>query len=240
MGLAVDPVPSDAALPDRSDVVVVGGGIAGVSTALFLAEKGISVTLCEKGHIAGEQSSRNWGWCRQMGRDAAEIPLSVGEPAALGRHGSQRVEGRDRASASAGIVYVCDTRKDVDTAEYEPWIEQAQAVPDRQHGCMTAGGGGAACCRARRGAGPGAAYTASDGRAEPQKAAIRHGRRRLGARGPPMLDRAARCVGIETAAGRVAGAVTERGADRLRLPWCWRGAPGRGCSAATPGWTCRS
>ena len=33
-------------------------------TALFLAEKGHHVVLCEKGRIGGEQSSRNWGWSR--------------------------------------------------------------------------------------------------------------------------------------------------------------------------------
>ena len=33
--------------------------------------------LCEKGDIGGEQSSRNWGWCRKMGRDAREIPLAL-------------------------------------------------------------------------------------------------------------------------------------------------------------------
>jgi len=31
------------------------------------------VLLCEKGEIAAEQSSRNWGWCRVMGRDSREI-----------------------------------------------------------------------------------------------------------------------------------------------------------------------
>ena len=68
-------VRSDDALPKRSAVVVIGGGIIGVATALELAERGIEVTLCEKGEIAAEQSSRNWGWCRQMGRDPREIPL---------------------------------------------------------------------------------------------------------------------------------------------------------------------
>ena len=63
--------------PARADVVVVGGGIVGVSAALHLAKKGVSVTLCEKGRIAGEQSSRNWGWCRTMGRDLAELPLAI-------------------------------------------------------------------------------------------------------------------------------------------------------------------
>jgi glycine/D-amino acid oxidase-like deaminating enzyme len=62
MAPRVDPVRSDETLPAEADVVIVGGGIIGTSAALFLAQKGIRAVLCEKGHIAGEQSSRNWGW----------------------------------------------------------------------------------------------------------------------------------------------------------------------------------
>jgi len=64
MGPRVDPVEADEKAPARTSVVVIGGGIIGTCTALFLARKGVPVVLCEKGHIAGEQSSRNWGWCR--------------------------------------------------------------------------------------------------------------------------------------------------------------------------------
>jgi glycine/D-amino acid oxidase-like deaminating enzyme len=52
-------------LPSATEVLVVGGGIVGVSAALTLVERGIPVVLIEKGVIAGEQSSRNWSWCRQ-------------------------------------------------------------------------------------------------------------------------------------------------------------------------------
>ena len=53
--LPVDPVPSDATLPQRAGVVVIGGGIAGTSAALSLAESGVPVVLCEKGQIGAEQ-----------------------------------------------------------------------------------------------------------------------------------------------------------------------------------------
>ncbi len=62
-------------LPDRVDVVIVGGGIVGSSTALELADRGYKVALCEKGGIAQEQSSRNLGWVRMWQRDPREIPL---------------------------------------------------------------------------------------------------------------------------------------------------------------------
>jgi hypothetical protein len=39
MSPSVEPVASDPTLPDRTGVVIIGGGIIGVCTALFLAEK---------------------------------------------------------------------------------------------------------------------------------------------------------------------------------------------------------
>src|SRR5262249_34775907 len=73
----IDPVTSDEALPTRVDVVIVGGGIIGTSTALLWARRGLSVALWEKGQIACEKSSRNWGWCRKMVRDPRELPLVI-------------------------------------------------------------------------------------------------------------------------------------------------------------------
>ena len=46
----------------------------GVSAAWHLAVAGYRV-LCEKGIIGGEQTGRNWGWCRKTLRDPKEIPL---------------------------------------------------------------------------------------------------------------------------------------------------------------------
>jgi glycine/D-amino acid oxidase-like deaminating enzyme len=202
-GPAVDPVLSDTALPERADVVVVGGGIIGVSTAYFLAERGISVALCEKGHIAGEQSSRNWGWCRQMGRDPAEIPLSV-ESLRLWEGMNRRVEA-ETGYRRTGIIYVCDTRRDLE--HYEAWIKQAQTYQIETRLLSAHETERVLPGAARRWVG--AAYTVSDGRAEPQKAtsAIADAARRLGA---AILTQCA-VRGIETQAGRISAAVTERG-----------------------------
>ena len=55
-----------ASIPASADIVVIGGGIVGVSTAWFLAKQGVDVVVCEKGYIAGEQSGRNSARCRHF------------------------------------------------------------------------------------------------------------------------------------------------------------------------------
>ena len=80
-------IETTATLPSAADAVVIGGGIVGACTAYYLARRGVTVALLEKGHIGGEQSSRNWGWCRQQNRDVRELPLSTRELRALGGDG---------------------------------------------------------------------------------------------------------------------------------------------------------
>src|SRR6266581_4361537 len=122
MAPRVDPVRSDEVLPARADVVIVGGGIIGTSTALFLAQKGVSAVLCEKGHIAGEQSSRNWGWCRKMVRDPREIPLII-ESLRIWERMNETV-GAETGFRTCGIMYLGETEGEL--AELEAWLEHAR------------------------------------------------------------------------------------------------------------------
>src|SRR4051794_7337065 len=160
-----DPVRSDDTLPARADVVVIGGGIIGTSTALFLAEKGVSVALCEKGHIAGEQSSRNWGWCRKMVRDPRELPLII-ESLRLWQGMNERVES-ETGFRTCGIMYLCESSDELDRVA--GWLDHA-----REYQLDTRAIDAAEVQRLMPGTAKpwaGALYTASDGKAEPQKAA---------------------------------------------------------------------
>lgn len=57
--------------------VIIGGGIQGCATAYFLAKRGQPVTLIEKDRLARHASGVNAGGVRRLGRDLAEIPLSL-------------------------------------------------------------------------------------------------------------------------------------------------------------------
>ena len=201
----VDAVQGDPDLPNATQVVVIGGGIIGVCTAFFLARKGIPVVLCEKGGIAGEQSSRNWGWCRKMGRDTREVPLAI-EALRLWPEMNRLVEA-ETGFRRSGIIYLCRTQEEL--AKREAWLDQVGRPLQLDTKLLTRaevdqvlpGLTGSWC---------GALHTPSDGRAEPAHAApaIAQAARRLGAQ---IFTRCA-VRGLETAAGRITGVVTERGA----------------------------
>jgi glycine/D-amino acid oxidase-like deaminating enzyme len=196
-------VETDATLPRRADVVIIGGGIAGISTLLALADLGVAAVLVEKGHLAGEQSSRNWGFCRTQGRAQAEVPLALESLRQWDRM-AQRV-GDDVGFTRAGACYLCETQAEV--AAYETWLDNARQWQVQSRILSADEVDAVLPGSSRRWAG--ALYTPNDGRAEPQRAVplMAQAARRLGA--TILTNCAAR--GIETKAGRVSFVVTERG-----------------------------
>ncbi|MBT5264943.1 MAG: FAD-binding oxidoreductase [Rhodospirillaceae bacterium] len=194
---------SETPLPEKVDVVVIGAGIIGASTAYYLAKRGISVALCEKGRIAGEQSSRNWGFVRQQGRDPAEIPM-VMESLRLWRGLNQEL-GEETGFHQGGNIYLA--QDDAQVAQYENWLEHA-----KQHQLDTRILSPGEIDKVLPGTGlpwKAAMHTPSDGRAEPSlaTAAIVRAAIRGGAH---MLESCA-VRGVETTGGHVSGVVTERG-----------------------------
>ena len=155
------PIRYSAPLPPRVDVVLIGGGVIGVMTAWFLRAKGLSVLICEKGRIAGEQSSRNWGWIRQQGRDPGELPIMV-ESLALWKRLSADF-GTPLGFQQTGVVYLAKTQKELDG--FEAWTEHSRA-----HQLDTRLMTGAETTSMLKGATAswkGALITPSDARAEP-------------------------------------------------------------------------
>ncbi len=204
------------AVPAAADVVIIGGGIVGVSTAWFLAKKGIDVVLCEKGHIAGEQSGRNWGWVRAQGRDSREIPMVLESMRIW--EGLKEEIGEDVGFVRGGCFWTANSEKELQ--EQEDWLGIAKEydigtrligpkeLQQLVHGSALGWAG--------------AMYTESDGRAEPHlatpaiaRAAVQHGAKVLTA-----------CAvrGIETSGGAVSAVVTESGTIKTSTVLCAAGA----------------
>ena len=203
------PVAFSDPLPDAADVVVIGGGIVGISTAYFLAKSGVSVLVCEKGRVAGEQSSRNWGWVRQQGRDRAELPIAM-EANRIWRGLAEETGERDLAFTACGCLYVGS-----DSARMSRWADWREFAAQHQlDSRLLTGKEAADLIPEVNGSWSGGIYTPSDGRAEPFVAvpALARAARRLGA--AVVESCAARTV--ETEGGRVSEVQTERGRVRAQ------------------------
>lgn len=213
---ALDTITSNDALPKAADVVVIGGGVAGICTAYWLAKRGVRVAVIEKGQVAAEQSSRNWGWCRQQGRDPGEIPLI--------RHSVQmwadmdKEIGVDVGFRRCGVMYATD-----DDAELEGWRRWADHARQHQvHSRVLTSAEVAELQPNARLKWRGGLYTPSDGRAEPSRAvpAIAAAAQKLGA----TIHQSCAARGLETEAGAVTSVVTEKGSIRTRAVLCAGGA----------------
>lgn len=210
------PLQPPAEIPDAADVVIIGGGIVGVSTAWFLARQGVNVVLCEKGYIAGEQSGRNWGWIRQQGRDIRELPMMI---ESLRIYSELEAEIDESIGfTQGGCLYAANTANEMEW--FHEWMDIARdfdldtRVIERDE-----------LGKIVHGAAPrwhGAMYTPSDARAEPHKTtpAIARAASRAGA----TLLTACAVRGIESSAGRVSAVVTEHGSIRTSTVLCAAGA----------------
>jgi len=190
-------------LPADSEVVVAGAGIIGLTTALYLSDRGVRVTICDKGTVGCEQSTRNWGWVRRMGRDPIEIPLAK-ESARLWETLAGHI-GQDVGFRKTGIFYLCKSQKDL--VKYEAWVPHAKAHDLDSH--MLSAQQLQTYLPSLSGEWSGAMFTPSDARAEPSLAtpAIAAELRR---RGISIIENCA-VRGIETTSGKITAAVTERG-----------------------------
>ncbi|WP_233342914.1 FAD-binding oxidoreductase [Burkholderia cepacia] len=196
-------------LPHSADVVVIGAGIVGVFTAWFLAKRGVKVALVEKGMVGGEQSSRNWGWCRQQNRDARELPIAT-ESLRLWEQ-FETESGETTGFRRSGLLYL--SNDDSELATWARWCDFARSAGVRTEVLCSKEATERAATTGRNW--KGGVFAATDGTADPANAApaVARGVIKLG--GTVHQNCAAR--GIETEGGRISGVVTEHGTIRTKI-----------------------
>jgi glycine/D-amino acid oxidase-like deaminating enzyme len=217
-------------IPESTDVVIIGAGIAGISAAWFLQQAGLRVVVCEKGIVAGEQSSRNWGWIRQQGRDQSELPI-VMESMRLWQEIADQLDS-DIGYQREGSLYLCENEADM--AKHDRFMSFAPAygldttrLNRRQLKALVKG-----CPQHWQSA----LYTSDDGRAEPSLA-VPAMARTLVDRGVSIIENCA-AEKILTQNQRVTGVLTEHGEIGATSVLCAAGAWStfllRGCGIRLP------
>ena len=194
--------------PASADVVVIGGGIIGVFTAYYLAERGVSVALVEKGRIGAEQSSRNWGWCRQQNRDARELPMASKSLDLWERFAAE--SGEDAGFHRCGLLYL--SNDEAELSRWSSWRDFAKTAGVTTHmlSSREAAERGHATGRGWKGG----VFSPTDGTADPGKAAPAVAAATMKLGGSVHQNCAAR--GIELAGGRVSGVITEAGVIKTK------------------------
>ncbi|PWB19305.1 FAD-dependent oxidoreductase [Comamonas sp. JNW] len=120
-----------------SDVLVIGGGLQGLSSAFQLAKAGLRVRLIEAEYCGRHASGVNAGGVRTLGRHVAEIPLALAAREQLW-HRLADIIGSDGGFVPSGQLQVAENEADEIKAKarvamlnglgffHEQWVDQQQ------------------------------------------------------------------------------------------------------------------
>lgn len=192
-------------LPQRADVVVVGGGVMGASTAFHLAEAGVDVVLLERNELAGGSTSKAAGGVRANFSDELNI--------ALGKRSLELFDefpvrpGQEIDLHRSGYLFILTRPEDVELFEASVALQNALGVRSRMVDVDEA-------CRLSPFLEPegvlAAAWSPDDGHCSPESVVLGYasGARRLGARVLTGIG----VTGIDARDGRIQGVDTSEGA----------------------------
>jgi len=117
-------------LPTSAEVVVIGGGVMGVSTAFHLAEAGVrDVVLLERDDLGSGSTSKAAGGVRAQFSDALNIQLGARSLEAFERFGER--PGHDIDLSQPGYLFLLTTPDDVSTFEQSVSLQNELGVPSR-------------------------------------------------------------------------------------------------------------
>ena len=207
-----------SALPQHASVVVVGGGVMGVSTAFHLAEAGVrDVLLLDSGPLGGGSTCKAAGGVRAMFSDEVNVELGRRSLEAFARFGER--PGQQIDLHRVGYLFLLDRPEHVRAMSAAVELQNALGVPSRMiapeeaqrlsplistEGLLAA------------------AWSPTDGHCTPESVVLGYATaaRRLGA----VLVPHCALTGIDVQDGAVTGVVTGRGSVATDTVVCVAGA----------------
>ncbi|WP_240766275.1 NAD(P)/FAD-dependent oxidoreductase [Paraburkholderia flava] len=97
---------------DATEVLIVGGGLHGSSSAFHLARRGVRATVLEADYVGRHASGVNAGGVRTLGRPLPEIPLALASREIW--HGLADLIGDDGGFVPSGQIKIAETEAELD------------------------------------------------------------------------------------------------------------------------------
>lgn len=205
-------------LPARASVVVIGGGVMGVSTAFHLVEAGVQdVVLVEKGALGCGSTCKAAGGVRAQFSDRLNIELGLRSLEAFQRFGER--PGQEIDLRQVGYLFLLDSLEMVQAFEESVALQNELGVPSRMLSPQEA-----------KERSPlietdgllGASFSPTDGHCTPESVVLGYATaaRRRGAR---LLPGCA-ALGIETVGDRIVAVSTAAGRIETDTVICTAGA----------------
>ncbi|WP_297356305.1 FAD-binding oxidoreductase, partial [Paraburkholderia sp.] len=114
----------NSAAVSEADVLVIGGGLHGSSSAFYLASRGVRVKVLEADYVGRHASGVNAGGVRTLGRPLPEIPLAL-----MSReiwHNIVATVGDDAGFVPSGQMKIAESEAELDECRARVALLEAQ------------------------------------------------------------------------------------------------------------------
>ncbi|MFI1073703.1 NAD(P)/FAD-dependent oxidoreductase [Streptomyces puniciscabiei] len=205
-------------VPSSADVVIIGGGVMGASTAFHLAEAGVTnIVVVERGELGCGSSGKPIGGVRAQFSDPLNIEL--GSRSLRAYQDFARRPGAGIRLDTVGYLFLLDSEQQASDFAAGVELQNGLGVPSRVIGPDEAGSLCPYLCTDGLVA---AAYSPTDGHARP--GLVVQGYARAAARAGVTIATHTEVSGIGTAGNRIVGVHTSRGRIACSTVICTAGA----------------
>ncbi|MGW1054670.1 NAD(P)/FAD-dependent oxidoreductase [Streptomyces sp. NPDC002521] len=205
-------------VPAAADVVIIGGGVMGASTAFHLAEAGVTnIVVVERGDLGCGSSGKPIGGVRAQFSDPLNIEL--GSRSLRAYRDFPRRPGAGIGLDTVGYLFLLDSAQQADAFAAGVELQNSLDVPSRMIGPDEAR---RLCPYLSTDGLVAAAYSPADGHARP--ALVVQGYARAAARAGVTLATRTAVLGLDTAGDRVVAVHTSQGRIACPTVICTAGA----------------